>query len=103
MKEEVNTLVLSTTKIILNGKIVCYLKSLSTWVDLKGSEYDEVMNIMYDEVLIDPTSNKRYLDNEVEALLNFIFSVFRRRDGCHAYLYRDWETLLSLETICYID
>lgn len=86
MKEEVNTLVLSTTKIILNGKIVCYLKSLSTWVDLKGSEYDEVMNIMYDEVLIDPTSNKRYLDNEVEALLNFIFSVFRRRDGCHAYL-----------------
>ena len=62
------------------------MKSLSTWVDLKGSEYDEVMNIMYDEVLIDPTSNKRYLDNEVEAMLNFIFSVFRRREGCHAYL-----------------
>ena len=86
LDKEVNTLVLSTTKVILNGKIVCYLKSLSTWVDLKGSEYDEVMNIMYDEVLIDPDSKKRYLDNEVEALLNFIFSVFRRRAGCHAYL-----------------
>lgn len=86
LDKEVNTLVLSTTKVILNGKIVCYLKSLSTWVDLKGSEYDEVMNIMYDEVLIDPASKKRYLDNEVEALLNFIFSVFRRRAGCHAYL-----------------
>ena len=86
LDKEVNTLVLSTTKVILNGKIVCYLKSLSTWVDLKGSEYDEVMNIMYDEVLIDPSSKKRYLDNEVEALLNFIFSVFRRRKGCHVYL-----------------
>lgn len=86
MEQEENTLVLSSTKIILNGKIVCYLKSLSTWVDLKGSEYDEVMSILYDEVLIDVTSKKRYLDNEVEALLNFIFSVFRRRGGCHAYL-----------------
>lgn len=86
MEDEENILVLSSTKIILNGKIVCYLKSLSTWVDLKGSEYDEVMSILYDEVLIDVTSKKRYLDNEVEALLNFIFSVFRRRDGCHAYL-----------------
>lgn len=86
MKEDVNTLIISSTKIILNGKIICYLKSLSTWVDLKGSEYDEVMYIMYDEVLIDPTSNKRYLNNEVEALLNFIFSVFRRRNNCHAYL-----------------
>ena len=86
MDKEVNTLVLSTTKVILNGQIVCYMKSLSTWVDLKGSEYDEVMNIMYDEVLIDPSSKKRYLDNEVEALLNFIFSVFRRRKGCHVYL-----------------
>ena len=86
MDKEVNTLVLSTTKVILNGQIVCYMKSLSTWVDLKGSEYDEVMSIMYDEVLIDPSSKKRYLDNEVEALLNFIFSVFRRRKGCHVYL-----------------
>ena len=86
MDKEENTLILSTTKIVLNGKIVCYLKSLSTWVDLKGSEYDEVMSILYDEVLIDPASKKRYLDNEVNALLNFIFSVFRRRDGCHAYL-----------------
>ena len=86
MEQEENTLVLSSTKIILNRKIVCYLKSLSTWVDLKGSEYDEVMSILYDEVLIDVTSKKRCLDNEVEALLNFIFSVFRRRDGCHAYL-----------------
>ena len=86
MDKEVNTLVLSTTKVILNGQIVCYMKSLSTWVDLKGSEYDEVMSIMYDEVLIDPASKKRYLDNEVEALLQFIFSVFRRRKGCHVYL-----------------
>ena len=86
MDKEVNTLVLSTTKVILNGQIVCYMKSLSTWLDLKGSEYDEVMSIMYDEVLIDPASKKRYLDNEVEALLNLIFSVFRRRKGCHVYL-----------------
>ena len=81
-----NTMTISSTKIILNGKMVCYLKSLSTWVDLKGSEYDEVDDILFDELLIDTASRKYYLKNEVEAFLNFLYSVFRKRTGCHAYL-----------------
>lgn len=81
-----NVLYITGTKITLNGKIVCYLKSLSTWLDLKGSEYDDVYSIMFDEVLIDTTARKNYLKNEVESLLQFIFSVFRDRKNCHVYL-----------------
>lgn len=81
-----NILTITSTKVILNGKIVCYMKSLSTWVDLKGSEYDEVFSVLFDEVIIDPVSKKRYLDNEVEALMQMLISIFRRRKGCHAYL-----------------
>lgn len=81
-----NIMTISSTKIILNGKIVCYMKSLSTWVDLKGSEYDEVDDVLFDELLIDTTSRKYYLKNEVGAFLNFLYSVFRKRTGCHAYL-----------------
>lgn len=84
-KEE-NVLTISSQKVILNGKIVCYMKSLSTWVDLKGSEYDDVDDILFDEVLIDMASKKQYLKNEVEAFLNLIYSVFRDRSDCHCYL-----------------
>ena len=83
---EENAMTISSTRVILNGRIVCYLKPLSTWVDLKGSEYDEVDDILFDEVLIDTASRKQYLRNEVEAFLNFIYSVFRKRLNCHAYL-----------------
>ena len=83
---EENIMTISSTRIILNGRIVCYLKPLSTWVDLKGSEYDEVDDILFDELLIDTASRKQYLKNEVEAFLNFVYSVFRNRLNCHAYL-----------------
>lgn len=81
-----NIMKISASKIILNGRIVCYMKSLSTWVDLKGSEYDDVDDILFDELLIDTASRKQYLKNEVASFLNFLFSVFRRRKNCHAYL-----------------
>lgn len=67
---EENTMTISSTRIILNGRIVCYLKPLSTWVDLKGSEYDEVDDILFDEVLIDTASRKQYLKNEVLSLIH---------------------------------
>lgn len=57
-KDRENVLTITSTKVILNGKIVCYMKSLSTWVDLKGSEYDEVFSVLFDEVIIDPVSKK---------------------------------------------
>ena len=78
--------IITSGKIMLNGRVVIYLKSLSTWVNLKGSEYDNVFFIMFDEVLIDTSSNKRYLKNEVEAFLNLLISVFRQRKNCHVYL-----------------
>lgn len=74
-------------KIMFNGKVLCYMKALSTWVKLKGSEYDKVMTILFDEVLIDKTSKySSYLPNEVEALLKLVWSVFRKRLGCKIYL-----------------
>ena len=81
-----NIMTITSTRVILNGRIVCYLKPLSTWLDLKGSEYDEVDDILFDEVLIDTASRKQYLKNEVEAFLHFVYSVFRKRLNCHVYL-----------------
>lgn len=71
---------LNSRRITLNKEVVFYLKALSTGIKLKGSEYDEVNTILFDEFLIDENDrNLRYLPNETEILFNFLSSVFRLR------------------------
>lgn len=77
---------ITTRKIMIDGYVVCYLKALSTWLKLKGSEYDEVTMMMFDEVLIETTSGKNYLSNEVEKLFNLILSIVRDRTNFKCYL-----------------
>lgn len=69
----------SSRNMLINGEICCYMKALSTWGKLKGSEYDKVKKILYDEVLIDIARNTYYLPNEIEALVQLIKSVERDR------------------------
>lgn len=80
-----------SNKVILNGKIVCYMKSISTYLKMKGSEYDNVYDILYDEALIDYSEDNRatrqdYLHDELEKLFKIMSSVFRNRKNCHVYL-----------------
>lgn len=80
-----HNLFITSRKVTLDNKIVCYMKALSTWVKLKGSEYDHVQTILFDEVLIDMSSRSRYLPNEVDALMQLISSVFRNRTKTKIY------------------
>lgn len=88
-KLDVDTNIISITarRITINGSILAYMKALSTWVKLKGSEYDNVFTILFDEVLIDiASSNKLYLPNEYDALIQLISSVFRNRTNVRIIL-----------------
>lgn len=79
-------IVITSKKVTIDSKIICYFKSLSTWVKLKGSEYPDVWYIMFDEVLIDTASRASYLPNEVNAFIQLISSVFRHRSGRKIFL-----------------
>lgn len=85
--DKVHKFDINSRRILLDKKILCYFKSLSTGIKLKGSEYDEVKNVMFDEFMID-TNDKylRYLPNEIEIFFNFLVSVFRRRTDGKVFL-----------------
>lgn len=87
LNKDTNRMLITSKKITINNIVVCYLKSLSTWVKLKGAEYDSVYTILYDEFLIDITSvHSRYLPNEYDALIQLSSTVFRRREGCRVIM-----------------
>lgn len=82
-----NELKINSKRIILNDIVIIYLKSLSTSIKLKGSEYDEVDTVLFDEFLIDEMDkNLRYLPNEVDLLFQFMSSVFRKRDKVKVFM-----------------
>lgn len=82
-----NKMNINSRKITINDEVVCYMKSLSTWIKLKGSEYDNTYTILFDEVLIDVGSvNKNYLPNEIEGFTQLVSSVFRSRKNCRCIL-----------------
>ena len=85
-EEKFHTIIISSKKITIDNRIMCYFKSLSTWVKLKGSEYPDVWYIMFDEVLIDTASRNTYLPNEVNAFIQLVSSVFRHRDNRKIFL-----------------
>lgn len=86
LDDKIHEMTITTRKIMIDGNIVCYLKALSTWLKLKGSEYDEVTMIMFDEVLIETNSGKNYLPNEVEKLFNLIYSIKRDRKNLKVFM-----------------
>ena len=79
---------ITSKRVILNGKIVCYMKPLNSGVKVKGSEYEDVYSILFDEFMIDRSQSQaiNYLPNEINSFLNFYFSVFRLRTGVRTFL-----------------
>ncbi len=63
-----------------DGKICGYAMTLSTAQDLKGSNFDGVKTIIFDEFLIEEGQKKYYLQNEVNTFLNLIETIARMRD-----------------------
>lgn len=82
-----NVIKINSSVVLLNNQIVVYMKAVSTWLKLKGSEYDEVTIILYDEVLIDLSkTHSRYLPNEISILIQLVISIMRRRTDVKCYL-----------------
>lgn len=65
---------------LINNKVAGWAVALSTWQNEKSNSYPKVTNIIYDE-FIREKDNSGYLPNEVDALLNFMDTVFRDRDN----------------------
>lgn len=63
----------------IDGKIAGYVGALSTSQRLKSVPYPNVDKIVFDEFLIDKGS-LRYINGEVEVMLELIETVFRMRD-----------------------
>lgn len=57
---------------------------LSTFGNLKGSEYDDYQYLVYDEWM--PEKRNEWLTNEPEKFLNAFHSIFRGREGCQGFL-----------------
>lgn len=64
----------------VDGKIAGYVGALSTSQRLKSNPYPNVDKIVFDEFLIDKGS-LRYINGEVELMLELIETIFRMRDG----------------------
>ena len=63
-----------------DGNVCGYAMTLSTSQDLKGSNFDGVKTIIFDEFLIEEGQKKYYLRNEVVTFLNLIETIARMRD-----------------------
>lgn len=63
----------------IDGNLAGYALILSTAQDLKGANFDNVVNICMDEYIIDEGQKKYYLNNEVEVFLGAIESISRTR------------------------
>lgn len=64
----------------IDGKLAGWAIQLSAWQSEKSNAYPMVTTMIYDE-FIREKDNSGYLPNEVEALLNFMDTVFRGRDN----------------------
>ena len=68
----------------IDWKVCGYLLNLSTAITKKSVDYSRVTTIIFDEFII-PKGNIRYLNNEVEAFLDFYETVDRMRDKTRVY------------------
>ena len=63
-----------------NGEICGHAMTLATAQDLKGTNFDQVKTIIFDEFIIETGQRKTYLNDEVFTFLNLLESVGRMRD-----------------------
>lgn len=65
----------------INGELAGWVMSLSSWQSIKSREFPNVKLIIYDEFLLEKSSKQIYMENEPQALLNFMDTVIRNRDN----------------------
>lgn len=68
----------------IDGKVAGYAIPLSTSLTEKSNPYPNVCTIIYDEFIIDK-GHLRYLENEVEIMLELVFTIVRKRDNLRVY------------------
>lgn len=68
----------------IDGKICGYAIPLSTSLIEKSNPYPRVCTIIYDEFIIDK-GHLRYLENEVEVMLELVSTICRTRDNVRVY------------------
>lgn len=65
---------------MIDDKVAGFAFTLSTAQDLKGSNYDGVKYIFFDEYIIEKGQKKYYLNNEVDIFLGLVETTARLRD-----------------------
>lgn len=68
----------------IDGKVCGYAIPLSTSLTEKSNPYPNVCTIIFDEFIIDK-GHLRYLENEVEVMLELVFTIVRKRDNLRVY------------------
>jgi len=68
----------------IDGKEAGYAIPLSTSLTEKSTAYPRVCTIVFDEFIIDK-GHIRYLDNEVEVMLELVFTIVRKRNNVRVY------------------
>lgn len=73
-------LTVSGNKFYIDGEIAGFGLVLSTSQNLKGSNFDRVTTIIFDEFAIEPGQKKYYLSNDPVVFLNLVETIARMRD-----------------------
>lgn len=68
----------------IDGRICGYAIPLSTSLIEKSNPYPNVCTIVFDEFIIDK-GHLRYLENEVEVMLELVSTICRKRDNVRVY------------------
>lgn len=75
--------------------IICHFKALSVAQQEKGTSFPYVTMIMFDEFVIEKSSQTVYLKSEVEALINFYNTVDRSEDRVTLYLLSNSVSIMN--------
>lgn len=75
--------------------IICHFKALSVAQQEKGTSFPFVTMIMYDEFIIEKSSQTSYLKSEVEALINFYSTVDRADDRVTLYMLSNSVSIMN--------
>lgn len=67
-----------------NGEIMCYFMALSTSLQKKSVPYPKVTKIIFDEFIVN-TTTQRYLKDEITVFLELISTVVRKRDNVSVF------------------
>lgn len=82
-------------KLYINDEVCGYAFPLSASDSVKSVSFEDVDLICYDEFQLKEGSNQRYLNNEVEALLDVIETIGRLRDNLRVFLLGNAITITS--------